>query len=215
MAVGGVYSSAGYNFGSVASIRKQAEAIRQRAAKLREQRIAEQDKTGLIQDPKTGEMVDLSSISEETRAEWNDRLEMNSLSIGEVMVLFEDADPNLETVERSKELGKVYAKLQNKMFSGKLLTGKEIHWLRENNYTWLASTAERAVAEAEQLKAQLARCKSKDEALQVYRNAKSQLVGGADKTDGAALFLSAALDEVYSQHTKQGASKPSKLDLWA
>ena len=215
MAVNGVYSSAGCNFGSVASIRKQAEAIRQRAAAQREKRIAEQDRTGLIQDPKTGEMVELSSISEETRAEWNDRLEMKSLSIGEVMLLFEDADPNLETVEKSKELGKVYAKLQNKMFSGKLLTGREIRWLRENNYTWLAGAAERAVQEAEQLKTQLARCKSKGEAHQVYMNAKASLVGGADKSDGTALFLSAALDEVYSQHTKQGASKPSKLDIWA
>ena len=215
MAVNGVYDSAGYNFGSLASIRKQAEAIRQRAAAQREKRIAEQDKTGLIQDPKTGEMVELSSISEETREEWNDRLEMDSLSIGEVMLLFKDADPNLETVERSKELGKVYAKLQNKMFSGKLLTGKEIRWLRENDYTWLAGAAERAVQEAEQLKTQLARCKSKDEARQVYMNAKSLLVGGADKNDGAALFLSAVLDEVYSQHTKHGTSKTSKLDTWA
>lgn len=213
MAVNSVFG--GYVNGTVASIRKQAEAIRQRAAAQREKRITEQDKTGLIQDPKTGKMVELSSISEETRAEWNDRLEMDSLSIGEVMLLFKDADPNLETVERSKELGKVYAKLQNKMFSGKLLTGKEIRWLRENDYTWLAGAAERAVQEAEQLKTQLARCKSKDEARQVYMNAKSLLVGGADKNDGAALFLSAALDEVYSQHTKQGTSKISQLDIWA
>lgn len=65
MAVGGVFSA--YITGSVASIRKQAEAIRQRTAALREKRIAEQDKTGLIQDPKTGKMIELSSISEETR----------------------------------------------------------------------------------------------------------------------------------------------------
>ena len=213
MAVNGVFST--YVTGSVADIRKQAEAIRQRATAQREARIAEQDKTGLIQDPKTGEMVELSSISEETRAEWNDRLEMKSLSIGEVALLFKDADPNLETVERSKELGKVYAKLQNKMFTGKLLTSKEISWLRENDYAWLASTAERAVAEAEELKSRLARCKSNDEAHKVYINAKSRLVGGADKSDSAILFLSPALDETYSHYLKYGTSKTSTVDIWA
>lgn len=51
MAVNGVNDSAGHNFDSVASIRKQTEAIRQRAAAQRKVRIAEQGKTGLIQDP--------------------------------------------------------------------------------------------------------------------------------------------------------------------
>ena len=213
MAVNGVFS--GYVTGSVASIRKQAEAIRQRAAAEREARIAEQDRTGLIEDPKTGKMVELSSISEETRAKWNDKLEMASLSIRDVMILFDDADPNLESVERSKELGKIYARLQNKLFSGKTLTGKEKSWLRENNYTWLASAADRVEQEAEQLKRSLARCKSKDEARQVYINAKARLVGGADKSDDVVLFLSPALDEVYSQHTKQGTSRTSMLDIWA
>ena len=129
MAVNGVFS--GYVTGSVASIRKQAEAIRQRAMTQREARIAEQDRTGLIKNPKTGEMVELSSISEEERERWNDKLDWDTVSPGEVMLLFKDADPHLEDVERSKELGKVYAKLQNKLLSGKTLTGKEKSWLRE------------------------------------------------------------------------------------
>ena len=213
MAVNGVFST--YVTGSVADIRKQAEAIRQRATAQREARIAEQDKTGLIQDPKTGEMVELSSISEETRAEWNDRLEMKSLSIGEVALLFKDADPNLETVEKSKELAKVATKLQNKMLSGKTLTGKEKNWLRENDFTALASMADRMEQEAEQLKSKLERCKSKDQARQVYINAKARLVGGADKNDGAILFLSPALDETYSHYMKHGTSKTSTVDIWA
>ena len=213
MAVNGVFSA--YVTGSVASIREQAEAIRQRTTKLREARIAEQDRTGLIKDPKTGKMVELSSISEETREQWNNHLDWDTVSPGEVMLLFKDADPHLEDVERSKELGKVYAKLQNKMFSGKLLTSKEISWLRENDYAWLASTAERAVAEAEELKSRLARCKSNDEAHKVYINAKSRLVGGADKSDGAILFLSPALDEAYSHYMKHGTSKTSTVDIWA
>ena len=205
MAVGGVFS--GYVTGSVASIRKQAETIRQRAAVQRKARVAEQDKTGLIQDPKTGEMVPLSSISEETREEWNDRLEMNSLSIHEVMILFEDADPHLEDVERSKKLGAIAAKLQNKMLSGKTLTGKEKSFLRENNFTYLANMADRMEAEAEQLKRSLRGCKSKDEARQVYINAKARLMGASGQNDGSFLFLSAALDKAYSQYMKQGTSK--------
>ena len=213
MAVGGVFG--GYVNGTVASIRKQAEAIRQRTMKLREARIAEQDRTGMIQDPKTGKMVEISSISEETREQWNNHLDWDTVSPGEVMLLFKDADPHLEDVERSKELGKIATKLQNKMLSGKTWTGKEKNWLRENDFTALASMADRMEAEAEQLKSKLARCKSKDEARQVYMDAKARLVGGADKNDGSALFLSAVLDETYSQHTKRGASKAFKLDIWA
>ena len=215
MAVNGVYDSAGYNFGSLASIRKQAEAIKQRAAAQREARIAEQDKTGLIQNPDTGEMVELSSISEETRQFWNDRLEANTISPGEAMILFEASDPNAESVERSKELAKVATKLQNKMFSGKLLTGKEIKWLRENEYTWLAGVAERAVQEAEQLEKSLRGCKSKEDAQRVYREAKSRIMGGTDMKDGSILFLSPALDEAYSHYMKHGTSKTSTVDIWA
>ena len=213
MAVNGVFSA--YVTGSVADIRKQAEAIRQRAMAQREARIAEQDRTGMIQDPKTGKMVELSSISEETREQWNNSLDWDTVSPIEVALLFKDADPNLETVERSKELGKVYAKLQNKMFSGKLLTSKEISWLRENEYTWLAGVAERAVQEAEQLEKSLRNCKSKDQAHQVYMNAKMRIMGGTDMKDGSILFLSPALDKTYEQYMKRGTSKTSTLDVWA
>ena len=213
MAVGGVFSA--YVTGSVADIRKQAEAIRQRAMAQREARIAEQDRTGMIQDPKTGKMVELSSISEETREQWNNSLDWDTVSPIEVALLFKDADPNLETVERSKELGKVYARLQNKMFSGKLLTSKEIRWLRENDYTWLAGVAERAVQEAGQLEKSLRNCKSKDQAHQVYMNAKTRVMGGADMKDGSILFLFPALDKTYEQYMKRGTSKTSILDIWA
>ena len=215
MVVNVVYDSAGYNFGSLASIRKQAEAIKQRATAATEARIAEQDRTGLIQNPDTGEMVKLSSISEETRQFWNDRLEANTISPGEAMILFEAADPNAETVEKNKELAAKATKLQNKMLSGKTLTGKEKKFLRDNNFTWLADMADRMEAEAEQLKTQLARCKSKDQARQAYMNAKMRAMGASGKNDGSFLFLSAALDETYSQHMKKGASKTSILDIWA
>ena len=213
MAVSGVFG--GYVNGTVASIRKQAEAIRQRAMAQREARIAEQDKTGLIQDPKTGKMVELSSISEETRDQWNNSLDWETVSPYEVMVLFKDADPHLEDVERSKELGKIYAKLQTKLLSGKLLTGKEKSWLRENNYTYLANMADRAEQEAEQLKRSLQGCKSKDEAQQAYMNAKLRAMGGSTKNDSAILFLSPVLDKTYAEYKKRGTSTSSQLDIWA
>lgn len=53
----------------------------------------------------------------------------------------------------------------------------------------------------------IAGCKSKDEARKVYMNAKTRIMGTSGKDDGSFLFLSAALDEAYSQHTKQGVSK--------
>ena len=205
MAINGVLS--GYDTGSAASIRKQTEAIKQRVGAATKARIAREDETGLIKNPDTGEMVELSAISEETRERWNNRLEMRTVSPGEAMILFEAADPNAESVERSKELAKTATKLQNKMFSGKTLTGKEKRWLRENNYTYLASVADCMEQEAEQLKRELARCKSKDEAQLAYMNAKTRIMGATGKNDGSFIFLSAAIDEVYSQHTKKRAAK--------
>ena len=205
MAINGVFS--GYVTGSVASIRKQAEAIKQRVGAATKARIAKQDETGLIENPDTGEMVELSSISEKMRALWNDRLEANTISPGEAMILFEASDPNAESVERSKELAKVATKLQNKLLSGKTLTGKEKRWLRENNFTYLANAADRADQEAEQLKRELARCKSKDEAQLAYMNAKARIMGATGKNDGSFILLSAVLDKVYSQHPKKGTDK--------
>ena len=50
MSVGAVYDSRNYSFGSLADVRKQADAIKKRAGAEREARMAEQDKTGLIRN---------------------------------------------------------------------------------------------------------------------------------------------------------------------
>lgn len=207
---GGVYSFSGG--GSLASIRKQAEAIKERAAAARAARTAEQEETGLIRNPDTGEMVELSSITEETRERWNDREEMKSISPGEAYILFKAADPNAESVERSKELGAKAAKIQNKMLAGQKLTGAEKSFLKEH-FPELAATAARMEMEAEQLERRLRSCKSKEEAQQAYMDAKMGIMSGADPKDGSILFYMAAIDKTYSQYMKQGASSEKTMDV--
>ena len=209
---GGVYSFSGG--GSLASIRKQAEAIKNRVGAESEARKAEQEATGLIKNPETGEMVELSSISEETRQRWNDREEMNSISPGEAYILFAAADPNAEEVERSKALGAKAAKIQDKMLAGKKLTGPEKKFLREH-FPDMAAKAARMEQEAAQLERSLQGCNSKEEAQQAYMDAKMRIMSGASKEDGAILFYFAALDATYSEYLKQGASSEKKMDIWA
>ena len=209
---GGVYSFSGG--GSVASIRKQADAIKQRVGAETKARIARQEETGLIKNPDTGEMVELSSISEETRQKWNDREEILSISPGEAYILFAAADPNAESVERSKALGARCAKIQDKMLAGKKLSGAEKEFLREH-FPEMAAKAERMEQEAEQLKKKLQGCTSKEEAQQAYMDAKMRVMGGASKEDGSVLFYFAALDATYAEYLKQGNSSEKKLNIWA
>ena len=210
--IGGAYSFSGG--GSVASIRKRADAIKNRVGTESEARKAEQEKTGLIRNPDTGEMVELSSISEETRVRWNEREEMNSISPGEAYILFKAADPNAEEVERSKELGAKAAKIQDKMLAGKKLSGSEKEFLREH-FPDLAAKAARMEQEAKQLEKKLQCCKSKEEAQQAYMDAKMGIMNAVSKKDGAILFYIAALDATYSKYLKQGASSENKLDFLA
>ena len=213
MSVGAVYDSSNYSFGSLASIRKQAYAIGDRVKAESAARRAEEDRTGLIQNPDTGEMVEISSISEKQREEWDYRHEANSVSPQEAMLAFLATAPNSDEVEESKALGAKYAKIQDKMLSGKKLTGKEMSFLQEH-YPQAAALASRMEQESEQLEKRLQSSKSKQEAHQIYTEAKSRLIGGSSKTDGSILFLSAALDEAYARHTGRG-STTKKIDIWA
>lgn len=213
MSVGAVYDSGNYSFGSLASIRKQADAIKARAWAEREARMAEQNKTGLIRDPDTGEMVQLSSISKETREEWNDRADMDTLSIGEVMTLFKAADPNAEEVEAAQARGAKFSKIQDKMLAGKKITGAELKFLQEN-YPEMAATAKRMEQEAAQLEQRLKGVKTKDGKYQSYMEAKMRIMSSASKDDGDFLYLSAALDEAYARHTGRGGAA-KRIDTWA
>lgn len=213
MSVGAVYDSRNYSFGSLADIRKQADAIKKRAWAGREARMAEQDKTGLIRNPDTGEMVQLSSISKETREDWNDRADMDTLSIGEVMTLFKAADPNAEEVEAAQARGAKFSKIQDKMLAGKKITGAELKFLQEN-YPEMAATAKRMEQEAAQLEQRLKGVKTKDGKYQSYMEAKMRIMSSASKDDGDFLYLSAALDEAYARHTGRGGAA-KRIDTWA
>ena len=199
------------SFGSFESIKKQAEAIKERVGKESEARKAEQEKTGLIKNPDTGEMVELSSISDHQKDLWDNRNEMNTISPQEAYVLFAAADPHAEEVERSKALGAEYEKIQNKMLAGKKLTGKEKRFLREN-YPQLATQAEQMEQEAETLKKKLQSSKSPDDAQRIYMEAKLSVMSRLDRKDGSALFLMAAIDNAYDEHNGR-KSRNLALDI--
>lgn len=69
MAITGINSS-NYNFGSLASMRKQAQAIQEHLDAESAARKEEQERMGLIRNPSTGEMVELSSVPEWQRERW-------------------------------------------------------------------------------------------------------------------------------------------------
>ena len=207
-----VISGNASQFGGLANVRKQAYAIGDRVKAESEARIAEQEKTGLIRNPETGEMVELSSVSQDTRDRWEHIEQARSVSPQEAMLAFLATAPHSDEVEENKALAAKAAKMQDKMLSGQALTGEEKSFLRAN-FPMLADMADRMDQEAEQLKKSLEGSKSKDEKYQTYIDAKMRLVSASSKKDGSILFLSAALDEAYSQHMKGGST--SKLDIWA
>ncbi len=212
MTITGINSS-NYNLGSLSSIRKQAQAIQNRLDAESTARKEEQERTGLIRNPNTGKMVELSSVPEWQRERWEQREQANSVSPEEAMIGFMATAPHSEEIELDKQRAAVFAKIQNKMLAGKKLSGKEKKFLQEH-YPEHAARANMIEAEAEQLERSLKNCKSKDEVQQVYMNAKTRAMGSASRDDGSILLLLPALDKTYNEYLKQGTSG-KKMNIWA
>ena len=214
MAVNGVYDSSNYCFGSLASIRKQAYAIGDRVKAESEARIAEQERTGLIRNPETNEVVDLSSVSQETRDRWEQIEQARSVSPQEAMLGFLATAPHADEIEADKARGAKFSKIQDKMLAGKKITGEELRFLQEN-YPEMAATAKRMEQEAARLEQKLKGIQTKDGKYQSYMEAKMRIMSSASKDDGDFLFLSAALDEAFARHTGRGGASAVKIDTWA
>ena len=202
-------------FGSLASIRQQAKEIGDRVKRESDARKAEQERTGLIKN-QDGDMVEISSMTEK-EVDWlNDWHDAMLVSPKEAMIGFMATDPNADEVEESKRLGAKYAKLQEKMLAGKKLEPDEKNFLRKH-YPELAAKADQMEQQAEQLKQRLSGCKSKEEAQRAYMEAKMNVMSSADPKDGSSLFLIAAIDEAYAEHTgaprKNVAMAMKKVDL--
>jgi len=211
MAITGI--SSGYNFGSLDSIRKQAQAIQDRIDAESAARKAEQERTGLIRNPDTGEMVELDSVSEWQRDRWERREQANSVSPQEAMIGFMATDPHAESIELNKQMAAKATKMQNKMLQGKRLSGEEISFLREH-FPHLAAIADCMEQEAAQLEKSLQDCESRVEARQVYMEAKTRVMGTANKEDGSILCLMPTLDRVYNEYLEKGKSG-KKTEFWA
>ena len=213
MAVGSVISGSISDFGSLASIRRQAKEIGDRVKRESDARKEEQERTGLIKN-QDGDMVEISSLTQKEVDRLNDWHDSHLFSIREAMIGFMASDPNAEEVERSKKLGAKFEKLQNKMLQGQKLTGEEKSFLREH-YPQLASMADRMEAEAEGLKKKLQGCKSKEAANKAYLEAKMNVMNGLDTKDGSALFLMAAIDKAYEEHTGKKTRPKTEIDTFA
>ena len=74
--------------------------------------------------------------------------------------------------------------------------------------------ADRMEQEARQLENSLKGSKSKEEANQIYMDAKMRLVNGTGKKDGSILFLMPAIDNAFSQYMKRGTVSESKINIW-
>ena len=212
MAITGINSS-NYNFGSLASMRKQAQAIQEHLDAESAARKEEQERMGLIRNPSTGEMVELSSVPEWQRERWERQEQANSVSPEEAMIGFMATAPHSEEIELDKQRAAEFTKIQSKMLAGKKLSGEEKKFLQEH-YPEHAARAQMIEAEAEQLERSLKNCKSKDEAQQVYMDAKTRAMGGSGRDDGSILLLLPALDKAYNEYLKQG-TLGKKMNTWA
>lgn len=211
MAINGINSS-GYNFGSLASIKKQAQIVADRVEAESKARKAEQEATGLMKNAK-GDLVEISSIPEWEREALEQRAIADSVSPKEALLAALATQPNAEEVEQNKALAAKATAIQNKMLSGKKLTGAEKSFLREN-FQNLAAMADRMEQEARQLENSLKGSKSKEEANQIYMDAKMRLMNGTGKKDGSILFLMPAIDKAFSQYMERGTISGSKIDIW-
>ena len=213
MAVGSVISGNVSDFGSLASIRQQAKEIGERVKRDSDARKAEQERTGLIKN-QDGDMVEILSLTQK-EVDWlNDWHDAMLVSPKEAMIGFMATAPHADEVEESKRLGAKFEKLQNKMLQGKKLTGAEKSFLREH-YPQLASMADRMEVEAENLKKKLQGCKSKETANKAYLEAKMNVMNGLDMKDGSALFLMAAIDKAYEEHTGKKNTPKMQIDVLA
>ena len=213
MTVGSVISGSISDFGSLASIQRQAKEIGDRVKRESDARKEEQERTGLIKN-QDGDMVEILSLTQKEVDRLNDWHDSHLVSIREAMIGFMASDPNAEEVERSKKLGAKFEKLQNKMLQGQKLTGEEKSFLREH-YPQLASMADRMEAEAEGLKKKLQGCKSKEAANKAYLEAKINVMNGLDTKDGSALFLMAAIDKAYEEHTGKKTKPKTEINTLA
>lgn len=211
MAINSINSS-GYNFGSLASIKKQAQAVANRVEAESKARKAKQEATGLMKNAK-GDLVEISSIPEWEREVLEQRAIADSVSPREALLAALATQPNAEEVEQNKALAAKATVIQNKMLSGKKLTSAEKSFLREN-FQNLAAMADRMEQEAIQLENSLKGSKSKEEANQIYMDAKMRLVNGAGKKDGSILFLMPAIDNAFSQYMKRSTVSESKISIW-
>ena len=212
MAINSINSS-GYNFGSLASIKQQAEAVAKRVEAESKARRAEQEATGLMKNA-NGDMVEISSIPEWEREVLEQREINNSVSPKEALLAALATAPNSEEVEQNKALAAKATAMQNKMLSGQKLTGAEKGFLRDN-FPNLAAMADRMEQEVQQLENSLQGSKSKGEANQIYMDAKMRLMSRTCKKDGSILFLMPAIDKAFSQYMKRGASSGNRMDIRA
>jgi len=113
--------------------------------------------------------------------------------------------PGDEEVERSKALGAIVTKIQNKMLAGQQISIKEKNFLKEHFPEYYAKALQ-IEAEVEQLKARLKGAKSEEEAARIYMETKANLMG-ATKGDKGVLLMMPAIDEAYRSSMKKGSSK--------
>lgn len=211
MAITGIRSD-NYNFGSLASIRKQAQAVADRKEIQRAELKAERERTGLIKN-EHGEMVPVSSLTEKEISVLEERELKQSTTPQEALLAALATAPNSDEVELNKQMAAKATKMQNKLLQGKRLSGEEMSFLREH-FPHLAAIADHMEQEVQQLEKGLKDCKSKEEARQVYMDAKTRVMGSTNQEDGSILVLMPALDNIYSEYLKQGTSG-KKMNIWA
>lgn len=139
--------------------------------------------------------VEIVGISDAEKMELERRAAVDKVTPKEVLAAALASAPNNEDVERSKALSEKFIPIQNKMLAGKPLTPAEKNFMQKNYPEWSA-IAQRVEQEVQQLREQIKKSGSSEEANKIIMEKKMQLMNSG-KTDGFTVFMVPAIDDVF------------------
>ena len=212
MAVGGVYSSNGYNFDILLGIKQQDKETDIRKKDKVDSRNEEKEKTGSIKN-KDGDTADISLLTENKANASSKGRDLVNANLQKGNTSFIESDPDADEAKAFKERSARMKGIYDKMVAGQKVTADEKSFMRKY-YPEMAAKSDRMEQEAAQLLKRLRSSKSKEDAERIYLDAKMSVASEVANEDSSALFMSAAIDSAYAEYNGKSSSKKG-LDISA
>ena len=212
MAVGGVHSSSGYNFDSLLAIKQQDKKTDKLTKNEVNAHNEEQEKIGFIKN-QDGDTADISLLTDKKANALSKGRDLANANLQSGNTSFIESDSDDDEARAFKERSARMKGIYDKMVAGQKVTADEKSFMRKY-YPEMAAKSDRMEQEAAKLLKRLRSSKSKEEAEQIYLDAKMSTASEVANKDSSALFMSAAVDSAYAEYNGKNSSKP-ELDISA